>query len=641
MLQPLSAPIDARPLVLGSLDPSSIRPLSASVVPNTHPEYLAEGILKGVGAISQGFLTAQKAKRDQDIESAKNKRDFAEKVAIAKIQHPTYGQTEALKDAQIQETKLRTAKLQQELTEGIKSRVPKELTAPSIRNVTPTIKSGEPTTDSVTPATDIQQKSVEPVGSGGQNLRYLRDVQPKIQTGSKPIGMNLLNISYDPQYLTTSAVSPNVPLNPATPNEDYPLPLQAIDPKQVLSAAQQFGQQAVPVQQEMQQLLASTPPVQAAPQVAPQIIPQAVTAQPQAIPAAPVAPPAVAPTAPATPTTQPPNQGVTPIPEFDRVLGVEKMMPEQDALDARDYFISKGVLAPQVVQSEKNPLNYKLIWPSPAQQLQIKENEQREKDKLQIHADAQESKFAKIKQGNQRAFRTDKPVMNYLAQNSPRSMLAPFLSAYESAKKFPSAAGAADVAMMDAYGRAESGGRITEGQARLIQEALSLKDKAIAKYGKLYTGQFLTPNVRDQMLRELTENVNISADMANKTVSAYKKEMEAGGFPHQKIGLNYFLGGHTPETQFMLKDDASAKIEFNTKEIEKLTEQTKTANPEAAAMNIKKIDALMKESKILHKRLEDEVDTDSSLLGAKEMRDINRLEGWGGGDVNVTEMATP
>ena len=634
MLQPLSAPVDARPLVLGSLDPSSIRPLSASVVPNTHPEYLAEGILKGVGAISQGFLTAQKAKRDQDIESVKNKRDFAEKVAIAKIQHPAYGQTEALKDAQIQETKLRSAKLEKELKEGIKSRVPSELTAPSIRNVTPTTKTEEPTTDSVTPATDVQQKSVEPAGSGGQNLRYIRDVQPKIPTGSKPIGMNLLNL----QYLTASTGSPNVPLNPTMQNEDYPLPLQAIDPKQVLFAAQQFGQQAVPVQQEMQQLLASAPPVQTAPQVAPQVIPQAVTAQPQAIPAAPVAPPAVA---PAPPADQPPNKVVTPIPEFDRLIGVDMMMPQQDALDIRNYAREKGLIEPEIQQSDKNPNNYKLVWPNTSQQLQIKQNEQNEKDKLQRHADDVEAKFSRIKQTNQRAFRTDKPVMNYLAQNSPRSMLSPFVSAYEAAKLRPNAQGASDIAMLDSYARAMSGGRVTEGQANLILQAVSIPQKMEILTGKPFSGKFLPEDFRDQMLRELVENVNISADMANKTVSAYMKEMEAGGFPHQKIGLHYFLGGHKPETEFLLKTDAKERIKTNREQVKQLLVKEKTADPDSAPMIRRQIEGLKNEAKILNDRLQDEADTNSSILGAKQMRDINHLEGWGGGDVGVTEMATP
>jgi hypothetical protein len=170
---------------------------------------------------------------------------------------------------------------------------------------------------------------------------------------------------------------------------------------------------------------------------------------------------------------------------------------------------------------------------------------------------------------------------------------------------------------------------------------MSLKDRAMAKYGKLYTGQFLTPNIRNQMLRELTENVNISADMANKSVSAYKQEMEAGGFPHQKIGINYFLGGHTPENQFMLKEDAVEKIKYNTDQVKQLLEKEKASDPDTAKLIRKQIEGLKMEAKIFHDRLEDEADTDSSLLGAKKMRDVNHLEGWGGGDVGVTEMATP
>ena len=447
------------------------------------------------------------------------------------------------------------------------------------------------------------------------------------------IQYNPLNISTDTQYLTASAgLNPNVPISPATANPNFPYDLQAIDPRQVVSAARQFGQQSTPVQQQAQALLASIP--------LPQIAQAQQTQAMQGVSpvAGTAAQPPVAPVAPVTPQVAPKSEQPESIPEFDRIIGVSKMMPEQDAIDIKNYARAKGMIEPEITQDENNPNNFMVIWPKTAQQLEMVRNKQAEADKQQKHTDDMEVKYGNMLIRNQRAFRTDKPIMNYLDRSSPRSMLSPFISAYEAAKLRPQAQGASDIAMLDSYARAMSGGRITEGQANLILQATSLAQKMEILTGKPFTGKVIAQDFRDQMLRELTENVNISADQANKQVSSYKAALESGGMPHQKITLNYFLGGHTPETQLMVKSDAVDKINYNKKTIEDLVAKARNADPDSQKMLIDEINSLNKESDILHKRLHDEADTDSSILGAKAMRDIHHLEGWTGGDVNLTEM---
>ena len=55
------------------------------------------------------------------------------------------------------------------------------------------------------------------------------------------------------------------------------------------------------------------------------------------------------------------------IPEFERLIGEEKFMPEKDAQDLRDYAAAKGINA-QVKQSKNNPLNFYVVWPTISEQ---------------------------------------------------------------------------------------------------------------------------------------------------------------------------------------------------------------------------------------------------------------------------------
>jgi len=238
-----------------------------------------------------------------------------------------------------------------------------------------------------------------------------------------------------------------------------------------------------------------------------------------------------------------------------------------------------------------------------------------------------------------RAFGLQKPVANFLRAGGVKELLPPFLSAYESAKLHPEASGAADVSMLDSFGRAESGGRITVSQAHLIENAMSLKDKWLTKTkGKIEGGGFLPQSVRDQMLRELTENYNIGADSANKVVTATKQRLKTSGIPEEKAGVYYFFGGHTPETEVMLKSDALERIKSSRNEIAKLIAEKSQANPEDVDIIDKRIQELKTKAKILHDRLLDEAGVESSLLGMKQIRDISIPEGFGGGDVGQVEV---
>lgn len=238
-----------------------------------------------------------------------------------------------------------------------------------------------------------------------------------------------------------------------------------------------------------------------------------------------------------------------------------------------------------------------------------------------------------------RAFGLQKPVANFLRQGGTKELMLPFIAAYENSNKHPEAAGQAEVDMIDLLGRAMSGGKITVGQTQLIENAMSLKDKYLTKMkGKAYGGGFLPEPIKQQMVRTFTETYNYGADAANKVVTATKQRLSTSGIPAEKAGVYYFVGGHRPDTEVMLKSDALERIKQGRQEIANLVAEKAKAKPEDVDLIDKKIEAIKTKSKILHDRLLDESDVDSLLLGAKKLQDINLPEGFGGGDVGQVEV---
>jgi len=631
----------------GGNSPLNVQPLAGWKVESAHPENVAIGAIQGAGAIGQGITAAYLSKQAKKEAADALAKSQAREDLLLQNQYNQQTKLAGIKSSE-SEARLQEVIRHNQDMEALRERIVdvganKHPTAPSIRGGIAPDKQKLQKSGSQQEPISSDPNDLIPKDEYYNNLKGVGDTPPLPASdfSGKPLGQisvpdiekatiqyNPLNISTDTQYLTTSGSNPNVPVNPATANPNFPYDLQAIDPRQVVSAAQQFGQQTTPVQQQVQALLSSIPPAQVA-----------QSQQTQAMQGvAPVGGIVAKPVVPASSQVAEKTQEPEAIPEFDRIIGVDKMMPEQDAIDIKNYARSKGIIEPEIRQDDNNPNNYKVIWPTTAQQLEMVRNKQIEADKQQKHSDEMEVKYGNMLIRNQRAFRTDKPIMNYLDKGSPRSMLSPFISAYEAAKLRPQAQGASDIAMLDSYARAMSGGRVTEGQANLILQATSVAQKMEILTGKPFTGKVIAQDFRDQMLRELTENVNISADQANKQVSSYKAALEAGGMPHQKITLNYFLGGHTPETQLIVKSDAVDKIKYNANLVKDLLEKEKTVDPDSASLLRKQIESLKTEAKILHDRLLDEADTDSSILGAKSMRDIHHLEGWTGGDVNLTEM---
>jgi hypothetical protein len=619
----------------------AIAPLAGWKVESAHPEQVMQGLGAGLIAIAQGISAAYKSKHDEKRENALLNDKYANALKIAQLGATSRSdianmRTEnaltlaGLNNASKQERE----SLKEEITQHLAT-VPKEANAPSIQKA-----NAQNSPDGVDPATTApseQDKQLDKDVMDGATFdnpalpdtstdQKFQDVQFKKLNDPSLLpsqGSNDLNSTFDPSQISSllSGINPNSvtastqsgPSNAQFANLGLPY-----DPKAGMQQAQQFGISAIPVQQQARQLLATIPNYQNSQQQSP--------AQASTI---------------TTPSEL--QQGkVQSIPGFDRIIGVNQMMPQDDAIALRNYAISKGMIPPEIKQSEKNQNNFTVIWPTTQQQLEIKKTAQEEARQKDNDASNKAMRQERLIMGESRAYNLQKPISNFLDRNGPRAQLAPFISAYENAKNFPSASGSSDVTMFDLYGRAMSGGRLTDSQLAFIKSAASLKDKFEALAGHPFTGQLTDQNIRDQMLRELAENVNIGADAANKVVTGVKHRLQNNGIPEKQASVFYYLGGHDPENQFMLVDDAKNAINQSAQQIHNLyneLENAKSSNDVEKEQIIKRqIDGVKHRASVLHKRIVDESDTNSSLLGAKAMRDKNIEEGFGAGDYETTPV---
>jgi hypothetical protein len=259
-----------------------------------------------------------------------------------------------------------------------------------------------------------------------------------------------------------------------------------------------------------------------------------------------------------------------------------------------------------------------------------------------------------------KSFQNDKRVASYLDKSSARSMLPNFISAYMNASKFPKVAGQADVSMMNLFGRAEGGGKITANEMHNLDNAQSPEGKFVTMVNHFGGGDMTYQEVRDQMLRELLETANIGADDVNKVVAANQGVLEGSQIAKNRARFEPFLGGHGPDKAFILKKDVVGDPEAKPGIINQILTAIGLRKPVShkgiIADNIDKMgvieqeiqvakqkkdndkveylqseyDALKNENKIWRERLKQESMVDSPILGAMKQRDPKVLEGFVG-----------
>jgi hypothetical protein len=214
-------------------------------------------------------------------------------------------------------------------------------------------------------------------------------------------------------------------------------------------------------------------------------------------------------------------------------------------------------------------------------------------------------------------------VKAFTAPNGMQQSFARFVKDYEAIRKNPEASGISDIGLLDMFGRAEGGGRITEGQAALALQSAGIRDKPELLLQKLQGGARLTQNQRDQMLRVISEDHAAQAKIANQAVTFYRNKLGKQGITNEEDLPQYFI---TPVS----KEDAMANLNEMRSEALKIKAQKDAAAQKGDEKSVSeltsKLEDLGKQAKDLSGKLHAAKGT---IINMDEIE--NMPQGWGGG----------
>lgn len=216
---------------------------------------------------------------------------------------------------------------------------------------------------------------------------------------------------------------------------------------------------------------------------------------------------------------------------------------------------------------------------------------------------------------------------NYENPNGMRPQMRAFTAAYQSVHEHPESSGAADVDLLNSYVRATSGGKVTENEVHLMIKANDYISRLKLIPGRAATGQLLTQNQRDQMMRTMAHMNNMAALAANDVLTEARERMVQGGQKNEIYLPKPYVNN------LVLKTDAVAQIKKLGTEIKTLDSRRvaamKAKDSEKAKLISERMKEMLHEQESLSSRLENEEFTPSPLLGGLEFE--QKKQGYVGG----------
>jgi hypothetical protein len=218
-------------------------------------------------------------------------------------------------------------------------------------------------------------------------------------------------------------------------------------------------------------------------------------------------------------------------------------------------------------------------------------------------------------------------VKAFTAPNGMQQSFSRFVKDYDAIAKNPEASGISDIGLLDMFGRAEGGGKITEAQAALALKAVGILDKPDLLIQKLQGGARLTQNQRDQMMRVIADDHLAQASLANQAVKFYRDRLKTSGVTDEASLPQPYV---TPITKW----EAREQLDVMRKEA-LATKAQKDAAVKAGA-DTSEADAKLREIGEKARQLASKIHSSKSMI--INMDEIeNTPQGWGGGAV----MAIP
>jgi hypothetical protein len=579
----------------GLQSPVQIKPLAGWQSPNTHPEYLAEGINKGLGSIGQGIIAAYKSKQDEKRDAVKFERD----KELARIKAE-------LGDPRLEEQIRHNQAMESAALDRIDKVSPSEAKSLSTRSLGgmsmpepqssgdgdigyrpengdmsyPSLKTGR---DLTQPPSDQEFDS-----SGGQSPEKLNLGKSPLADLTSPQGMEAAPDLRGEAALSALASIPwgkvegkyksvgGVPAEPYSPQA----PDWLRSPKSVtapLSKLGGFGDQALP---NTDKALSDVESYMGD------------------------------------------KQGTNKV--MEDAMGVDAIYSEQEAMALRDYARKSGRIEPEIKATQAG---YEVNWPKP----EVIEAAATRKEASKTRESAAKTQEGLRQQNTlnreSAMFQSHPAVKAFTSTNGMQQSFPRFVKDYDAILKNPEAAGVSDVGLLDMFARAEGGGRVTEGQANLVLGSMGLLDKAKTLGMKLDGGDRLSQNQRDQMLRVIAEDHDAQVKIANQAVEMTRKKLIKQGITDEDSLPQPYI---TPKTKW----HALEEITNLQKQAFQLHEQRKreiAAGNKATADKLKdQIEEIGKNAVEIRKQIDN---SKSAIINLHEIE--NTPQGWTGGAVTT------
>lgn len=241
----------------------------------------------------------------------------------------------------------------------------------------------------------------------------------------------------------------------------------------------------------------------------------------------------------------------------------------------------------------------------------------------------------------QTKFYSNPDVKAFTAPNGMRQSFARFVKDYDAILKNPEASGISDIGLLDMFGRAEGGGRITEGQAALALRSVGILDAPDRLIQKLQGGARLSQNQRDQMLRVIAEDHAAQANLANQQIDMVRTKLQRQGITDEEMLPQKFI---VPITKWDYEEKTKEARALNTQlqlqksEAQKNNDKATVDQINEQLMQLKEeMDPMYKMAKRIG------VDKDgnlrSGILNSYEIE--HSPQGWAGGAVATFQQQEP
>jgi hypothetical protein len=224
-------------------------------------------------------------------------------------------------------------------------------------------------------------------------------------------------------------------------------------------------------------------------------------------------------------------------------------------------------------------------------------------------------------------FQSHPAIKAFTGQSGMQQSLPRFVKDYDAILKNPESAGISDIGLLDMFARAEGGGRVTEGQARLALGSMGLKDKAMQLGYKLEGGDRLSQNQRDQMLRVIAEDHAAQVNLANQAIVMTRNKLKAQGVTDETSLPQPYIKAQTKWEGI----EEIAAMKSHAVEIHQKQKQAEAMGDKQTADDLKRqLEEIGKSATELRRKIDK---SKSAIINLDEIE--NTPQGWGGGAGSV------